>query len=172
MVNDLNDNYHNKPKIALENSNSTALTQVTDNPLDDVSNSDDQTHNTSNPTGIISPPPFHTKRPTRHNKRTRFKFLPKRKQSFHHNTNHNTSIFHPSTVQNSTLPNYSTVTTTLLTIMTMKALSKFFPKQITLLLRHLFILQSYCLILFCRTLRLPLQKEKNLKNHNFLFSQI
>ena len=41
MVKDLNDSHHNKPKLALKNSKSTPLTRVTENPLDDTSNSDD-----------------------------------------------------------------------------------------------------------------------------------
>ena len=87
------------------------MTHVTDNPPDEFPNSDDQTYNTPNPTGIISAPPLYTKRPTRLNKLIRFNFLPKRKQSLHHNNNHNTSTLHPSTVQNPTIPNYSTVNT-------------------------------------------------------------
>ena len=60
MVNDLNDNRHNKPKLAINHSKSSPLTHLTDNPLDDFSHSDDQTNHISNPTGITSPPPFYT----------------------------------------------------------------------------------------------------------------
>ena len=61
----------------------------------------------SNPTGITSPPPFYTKRPTRISKMTRFEFLPKRKQysSQKPNTGQSTST------TSSSLPHYSSVTT-------------------------------------------------------------
>ena len=110
MVNDLNDNRHKKPKLALKGSKSS-VTHSTDNPLDESSNSDDPINNTHNTTGFISPPPFKKTRPTRLNKMTRLKFLLKRKQIFHHKSNHNTSTLHPSTVQKPTLSNYSTVNT-------------------------------------------------------------
>ena len=41
----------------------------------------------------------------------RFKFLPKRKQSFHHKTNYDTSQLKTPTLQKPTLPNYSSVIT-------------------------------------------------------------
>ena len=43
--------------------------------MDDISNSDDQLNHPPNPTGIISPAPFKTKRPNRPNKIARFKFF-------------------------------------------------------------------------------------------------
>ena len=42
MVNDLNDNHQKRPKFTIKDSKFTRLTHVADNPLDDVSNSDDQ----------------------------------------------------------------------------------------------------------------------------------
>ena len=110
MVNDLNDNHLNKPKIALEGFKSSALTLITDNPSEELSHSDDSTNNTSIPTGIFSPPPLYTKRPNRLNKMTQFTLVSKQKQSLRHKTNH-ISTLHPSTVQTQTLPNYSTVDT-------------------------------------------------------------
>ena len=50
-VNDLDDNHHRRLKLTIKDSNSTPLTHVTDNPLDDFSNFDDQTNS---PTGIFS----------------------------------------------------------------------------------------------------------------------
>ena len=70
MVNDLNDNHHNKLKLALKGSKSSPLTHITDKPLDELSIFDDPTNNTPNPTGIISPPTFYTERPTRLDKLT------------------------------------------------------------------------------------------------------
>ena len=58
MVNDLNDNCHTSAKISIKDSKPSSLTHVTDNPLEDLSNSHDQTKHTTNPTGIASPPPF------------------------------------------------------------------------------------------------------------------
>ena len=111
MVIDLCDNHHNKPKLALENSNSTALTQVIDTPLDDVSNSDDQTHITSYPTGNISQPPFYTKLPSRLNNGCNINFFQNENKPFITTLITILSHLHPSTVQNSTLPISSTVTT-------------------------------------------------------------
>ena len=76
------------------------MTHITDNPIDHSSNSDDQMNDPTNPTGIISPPHFYLKRPNRLNKMARFKFLPKRKQSFHHKTNKDNSQPNTPTVQN------------------------------------------------------------------------
>ena len=108
MENDLNDNHHHKPKLALKGSKSPAITHVIDNPLDDFSNSDDQTNPITTPTGITSPPPFHTKRPNKFKNMAQFKSIPKRKQNPHPKSNQNTSRLHSSPVQNPTLPNYST----------------------------------------------------------------
>ena len=80
------------------------LTHVTDNPLDDFSNSDDQTNHIIDPTGNTSPLPFYTKRPSTFNKIAGLKLFPKRKQSIHHKTNHRTSTLHSSPVQNPTSP--------------------------------------------------------------------
>ena len=109
MVNDLNDTRHHKTKIALKGSKSSPMTHVIDNPLDDFSNSDDQTNHITTPTDITSPPPFYAKRPNKFNKMARFKLVPKRKQNLHSKTNHKTSTLHSPPVQNPTLPNNSTV---------------------------------------------------------------
>ena len=61
MVNDLNDTFHHKPKLPPKGSKSSPMTHVIDNPLDDFSNSDDQTSHIT--IGITSSPPFFTKRP-------------------------------------------------------------------------------------------------------------
>ena len=63
MVNDFNDTHHHKPKLALKSSKLSPLTHVIDNSLDDFSNSNAQTNHFTIPTGIISLPPFCTKRP-------------------------------------------------------------------------------------------------------------
>ena len=111
MVNVLNDNHHKKPKLAIQFSKSSPLTRVTDNPLDDFTNSDDQTNSNTNPTVLTSPPLFYTKRPNRPNQMTRFELFLKRKQ-FHQSKNSDrTSTLHSSPEQNTTLPNYSTVNT-------------------------------------------------------------
>ena len=60
MVSDLTDTHHKKPKLSLQTSKS--LTHMTDNPLDGFP--DNQAISYSNPTGITSPPPFYTKRPS------------------------------------------------------------------------------------------------------------
>ena len=86
IVNDLNNNCHNKPEVAIKDFKSSPLVHVTDNPLDDFSEPDNQTNHFTNPTGINSPPPFHAKRPIRFNKTARLKLFPKRKQSLHHKT--------------------------------------------------------------------------------------
>ena len=76
MVHDLK---NARSKRSLESSNH--LPNITENSLDESSlNPNDATGISSNPTGITSPPPFYTKRPTRISKMTHFKFLPKRKQ--------------------------------------------------------------------------------------------
>ena len=111
MVNDLN-NTHHKPKLALKSSKSSSFTHVIDNPLDDFSISGDQTNHITTPTGFTSTPPFYTKRTDKIVIMARFKLLPKPKQNLHPNTNHETSTLFSSTVQNPTLPNYSTVNTT------------------------------------------------------------
>ena len=135
MVYDLNDNHQTKAKLTLEISKSSPLTHITDNPSDGFSNSGDPTKNTPNPTGVNSRP---TTSIYKTSKMTRVKFLSKRNQSLYRKTNHNTSTPHRSTVQNPTLPiiqlsiqiQMIILLTTLLSIMTMKALSKFIPKQI------------------------------------------
>ena len=58
MVFDLHDTHHKKPKLAIKDSKSLPMAHITDNPLDDFSNSDDQANHLSDPTGIISPPLF------------------------------------------------------------------------------------------------------------------
>ena len=152
MVNDLIDTYRHKPKLALKSSNSSPMTHVIDNPLGDFSNSDDQTSHSTAPTGFTSTPPFNTKQPNKFNKRARFKLLPKRKQKLHSKTNHKTSSLHSSTVQNSTLPNYSPVKTILndnpldyTSASDTDSPVNLYTKQITLFLHHLFRLHSFYL---------------------------
>ena len=82
MVNDLNDNHPNRPKLIIKGSKSSPLTHVIEKPLDDLSNSDDQTDRSTNPTGITSPPPIYTKRPNRLNKIARLKLFPKKNYLF------------------------------------------------------------------------------------------
>ena len=104
MVNDLSDTNHKKPKIALRNSKS--LTHLTDNPLEDFS--DSQTNSINNPTGFTFPPPFHTNRPNRL-QMTRLKLFSKW-NPFHRPTiHHRTSTFHSFSVQHPILPNYPNV---------------------------------------------------------------
>ena len=112
MVIDLNDTHNHRPKLALKSSKSSPVTHVIDNPLDDFSDSDEQTNHITTPTGNTLPLLFHTKRPNKINKIARFKLLPKRPQSLHSKTNYKTSSLHSSTVPNPTLPNYSTDNTT------------------------------------------------------------
>ena len=109
---DLNDTRHKKPKLALKDSKSSPLTHITDNPLDDSPQLDNQTNQINNPTGIIH---HHLiqKKTISHNKMTRLKLFPKRKQPLHCKTNNRTSsTLHSSPVQNPTLPHYSNVSTT------------------------------------------------------------
>ena len=80
MVIDLNDTHHKRLKFAIKASKSPPP----DNPLDDFSISDDQTNHPPNPTGVISSPPFYTKRPNIPNKMAGFKSLPKQKHFLHH----------------------------------------------------------------------------------------
>ena len=61
--------------------------------------------NTTNPSGIMSPPPFYTKRPNKLSKVTRFKFLPKRKQY----SNHTIHMEQSKSNTPVSLPNYSSV---------------------------------------------------------------
>ena len=68
MVNDLNITNHKRPKLTIEDSKSPPLTHITDNPIEDSSNFDDQTNDSTNPTGI-------TKCPKRLNKMARYKFF-------------------------------------------------------------------------------------------------
>ena len=82
IVNDLNDTHHHKPKLALKISKSSPMPHLNDNPLDDFSNSDDQTNHNTTPTGITTPPTFYTTRRRNFNKMARFKLLPKRKQDY------------------------------------------------------------------------------------------
>ena len=113
MVNDPNDTHHNQPNLALKSSTSLPMTHVIDNPLDDFSNSDDQTNHIITPTGNTPPPPlFYTNRPSKFNNMARFKLIPKRKQNLHSKTYQKTSSLHSSQVQTPTLPYYSTVKTT------------------------------------------------------------
>ena len=78
MVNDLNDTHHEKPKSAIKGSKSSPLTHVIDDPLDEFSNSDDQTNHITTPTGITSlQPTFPYKTTQKPNKMARFKLLPK-----------------------------------------------------------------------------------------------
>ena len=63
LINDLNDSHHKKPKSAIKGSKSSPVSHVIHNPLYEFSNSEYQTNNITIPTGITSPPPFHTKRP-------------------------------------------------------------------------------------------------------------
>ena len=103
MVNDLK---NVRSKTSSKSSNQ--LSTITENPLDESSfNPNDTTGISSNPTGITSPPPFYTKRLNRISKMTRFKFLRKRKQNSNH-TPHN--VQSKSNTQSS-LPQYSSVTT-------------------------------------------------------------
>ena len=84
------------------------LPNITENSLDESSlNPHDTTGTSSNPTGITSPPPFYTKLPTRLSKKTRFKFLPKKKQYSNQQPNAGQS----TSTTSSSLPHYSSVTT-------------------------------------------------------------
>ena len=59
MANALNDTLHNEPpKLALRDSKLSPMTHITGNTLDGFSNSDNQSNQIHNPTGIILPPSF------------------------------------------------------------------------------------------------------------------
>ena len=94
MVNDLNDNRNKKPKNTLLKSKS----------LDHFSDTSKTLINHS--TGIISPPPFYTKR---HKKlqMPKFKLFPKRPHFSYPKITLQPSTL-PSSEQHPTLPNYST----------------------------------------------------------------
>ena len=89
------------------------------------------------PFGIISPPPFHTKRPKRFPTMTRFTFFPKRKRFFNQPNKNNNIINNILSPPHFTLRRYSTVTSssndyplnTILSIMKMKTLSQYVPKD-------------------------------------------
>ena len=118
---------------------------MTDNPLDDFS--DNQTNSMSNPTGITSPPHFSTKHPNSLHM-TKLKLFPKRKQFHLPKTNHRTSTLHSSSVQ----PQFYLITQKSIQLqMTLTALSKCIPKQISLFLHHLLNLKSFCFHLSYRT---------------------
>ena len=167
MVNDLNDNHHKKPKLAIKDSNSSPLTQITDNPLDDFSNCEDETNNS---TGIISPPPFYTKRPNRLDKTAQFEFFPKRKQSFHHETktklphsiHQQYKIQHYQLIQLSIQILVIVPLKTLLSKLTMKALSKLIPNEDIIFLHHLFKHKPIYLSSFPPNTRTP-KKERTLR---------
>ena len=102
----LHDLKNARSKRSLKSSNH--LSNITENSLDESSlNHRDTTGISSNPFGIISPPPFYTKRPTRISKMTRFKFLPRGKQYSNQKRKTGQSTFTTS----SSLPHYSSVTT-------------------------------------------------------------
>ena len=90
MVNELHDTHHKRPNMAIESSKLPPLTHLIDNPLNDFSNSDDQTNHPPEPTGIFSPP-FYTKRPNRLIKWHDLNFF-KNETILHHITNLITSL--------------------------------------------------------------------------------
>ena len=86
------------------------MSTIIETPLDESSdNSDDPTITQIKPSGIVSPPPFYTKRAKPIPKMTRFKLFPKRKSSFNQPTRNGNSSDNTSTLPFSTLPHYSTV---------------------------------------------------------------
>ena len=87
---------------------SNHLLNITENSLDESSlYPHDTTGISSNSTGITSPLPFYTKRPTRISKMTRFKFFLKRKQYSNQKPNTGQS----TSTTSSSLPHYYSVTT-------------------------------------------------------------
>ena len=101
LVKDLKDSNARRPLPPVKFSHQ--LSTIIENPLDESSdNSDDQTNTSYKPSGIISPPPFYTKRPTRIPKMTRFELFPKRKSSFNQPTNNDNTTDKTSSLQIST----------------------------------------------------------------------
>ena len=86
---------------------SNNLSTHVDIPINESSSNLLSTTNTPNPSGIISPPPFYTKRQNKLSKGSRFKFLPKRKQY----PNQTIHIEQSKSNTPTSLPNYSSVTT-------------------------------------------------------------
>ena len=131
-MNELTDTHQKQPKLALQTSKS--LTHKKYNTLEDFP---DNQNSINNPNGITSTPPFYTKRPKRL-QMTRLELFPKRKQCNQPNTHHRTSTLHSSSVQHPTLHKNSNVNTTpndiivdtLLSMMTLTALSKYIPNKL------------------------------------------
>ena len=87
---------------------SNHLASCNDNSLNESPSSPINTTDIStNPTGITSPPPIHTKRPNKIFKLTRFKFLPKRKP-YSNSKLHNDQLTSDTSF---TLPHYFCVAT-------------------------------------------------------------
>ena len=106
---DLKDSHARRPLPPMKSSH---LSTIIENPLDHSSdNSNDPTNTSNNPSRIISPPPFYTKRkrPKRLSKMTRFKLFPNRKSSLYQFTNNVITAVNTSPSQDSILPWYSTV---------------------------------------------------------------
>ena len=119
-------------KHKLELQTSKALTHMTDNPIDDFS--DSQKNSINSPTGFTSPPLFYTNGPKLTIELPHF--IP-----YHY-------------IQHPTLPNYSNYSIqlqmtisliTLLSRLTLTAQSKYIPKQIILFLRQFFSFHSFYL---------------------------
>ena len=146
MVNDLTDTHHHKPKLALRGSKSSPMTHVIDNPLDDFSNSDDQTNHITTPTGNTSLSSFHTKRQmnsikwhdSNYFENENKIFIPKLITQLHHFIHQQYKIQLYLIVRLSIQLLMTTLLITHLPIMTMMALSKYNTKQIILSLHHLF----------------------------------
>ena len=134
-----------------------------DNPLEDFS--DYHTNSMNNPTGFTSPPPFYSKRPDKPIMTT-FKLFPKRKQ-FHqpkliielpHFIPHQYNTQRYRIFELSIQLQMTKSLITLLSMVTLTALSKYTPKQmITLFIYHLFTLKSFCSQHFHRTLASQIQ---------------
>ena len=154
MVNDLTETHHKPPKLALRTS--TSLTSLNDNPIEDLL---DNQNSINNPTAITSPPLFYPKHQNRL-QMLRLNLFPKRKQFHQPKTHHRTSTLHPHQyntqlyliIQMSIQLQMTVSFMTFLSLMTLTALSKYIPKQITIFLRHLFNLKSFCFHLSYRTL--------------------
>ena len=103
LTDDMVHDFKNTRSTKTQKSSNSLSTHI-DIPLDQSSSN---LLNTTNPSGIISPPPFFTKRPNKLSKVTRFKFLPKRKQY----PNQTIHIEQSKSNTPTSLPNYSAVTT-------------------------------------------------------------
>ena len=120
------------------------MTHVIDNPPDDFSNSDDQTNHITTPTGITSPPPFYTIRPnnlikwhdSNYFQNENKLFIAKLFTKLQHFIHQQYKIQLYLIIQISKQLLMTIFLITLLPIMTMTALSKYIPKQITFFLNH------------------------------------